>query len=465
MKFRRSLQAISAFAAAITATVAVPGMTMADDTSVPETSLTAEDISAPENTTGEASSAETADSEEFTAEKEWIKADLSEYDASFSLISYEKTTPDMFRLGDGLESAEPAAAVDEKELSEVDKAILRKKRKNLKKASPILGKKERSATPTAVEVYTSGGELKNIPEPQEGKVVEHNPGEFAVQTFGWGHGVGMSQNGANFYATYSGWTYQDILYHYYPGTHLMNTGLTDEEEITIGHEPSDATTLEIISRVVYNEMGGVMNVEAMKAQAVAAYTYIKYNDDDTADLIPKEDPPQNVIDACKEVLGEALYYNDDYALTVFSASSGGCSSNCGEIFYQDLPYLRSVPSDYDAAYDPHYGTVTYIDAATMREMIEERYQITLSDDPANWIQPVYSEETGYANEVCIDGQLTVKGYAFTLAMGIKSCKFNVTYTDFVVHDDDDEQDGDTPEGESAEEQSTETETLPEEKEE
>lgn len=39
-------------------------------------------------------------------------------------------------------------------------------------------------------------------------------------TNGYGHGVGMSQTGANAYAVNDGWTYKQILSHYYPGTYL-----------------------------------------------------------------------------------------------------------------------------------------------------------------------------------------------------------------------------------------------------
>ena len=113
---------------------------------------------------------------------------------------------------------------------------------------------------------------------------------------------------------------------------------------------------------------------------------------------------------------------------MFSASCGGCSANCREVFYADYPYLKSVPSEYDAAYDPHWGTVTYMDAEEVRKKIEEEYKIELSDEPDKWIQPVYSEETGYVTEVNIDGQKTVKGYPFSYALGLKSGKFNVTYT-------------------------------------
>ena len=42
---------------------------------------------------------------------------------------------------------------------------------------------------------------------------------FVIQGFGWGHGVGMAQYGANGFAE-DGWTYDQILAHYYPGTEL-----------------------------------------------------------------------------------------------------------------------------------------------------------------------------------------------------------------------------------------------------
>ena len=131
---------------------------------------------------------------------------------------------------------------------------------------------------------------------------------------------------------------------------------------------------------------------------------------------------------CQEVLGEALFYDEDYALTMFSASCGGCSANCYEIFYQDVPYLRSVPSDWDGAYDPHFGTVTYVSSADMKRRIESRFGIKLSDDPSQWIQPEYSDSTGYVTYVNIDNQKTVRGYDFKLAMDLKSSKFNIFYT-------------------------------------
>ncbi len=426
MKNRQSLKSAAAVVTGLivlTGTVSLIGYAASQ-----EPSATTAEISTSESSS--AASSETLAAEETTTVTEeipadeinWIKADISAYDTSLSLVSYEETTPEMLATV-GVKTA----SEDDDPLTEEEFAAMTERRRKIKKLSPSLTRKGSDAEPTAVELYLSGKPVGEIP-PAQGVHAEGQPGDFTFITYGWGHGVGLSQNGANFYATYSGWTYQDILFHYYPGTFLMNTGLTDYEELTVRHQPYGEDTLDLVSQIVYNEVGGSMAYEAIKAQAVAVYTYIKYNGDDSNDLRPKANPPQIVIDACAEVLGEALFYDGDYALTMFYASSGGCTANCYEIFYQDLPYLTCVPSDYDGAYDPHFGTVTYISSRFMKSKIEAAYGIELSDDPSNWIQPIYSQDTGYITDVLIDGQKYVKGYEFSLAMGLKSCKFDLFYT-------------------------------------
>src|SRR5215211_1758738 len=43
---------------------------------------------------------------------------------------------------------------------------------------------------------------------------------FVIEGRGWGHGVGMSQYGAQGFALH-GWSFRRILRHYYPGTRLV----------------------------------------------------------------------------------------------------------------------------------------------------------------------------------------------------------------------------------------------------
>ena len=58
--------------------------------------------------------------------------------------------------------------------------------------------------------------------------VEYADDAFIFTVSGYGHGVGMSQYGANVYAK-QGWSFEEILTHYYPGTQL--TSVT--ERITV----------------------------------------------------------------------------------------------------------------------------------------------------------------------------------------------------------------------------------------
>ena len=391
MDLKRDLRKGAALLAGITVLLCSAGTAFAEDgTTAPTTE--AETTAASEATTTTEPTTAPADPEkEKEEEPEWFKAELTQYDDSLSLISYATPPED-----------EGKPKTEKKKKSEED------------------------VEPTPVENIATGGFVGEIPGVQGEPYIDAQPGQFAIVTYGWGHGVGMSQNGANFYAEYSGWNYQDILFHYYPETYLMNTGLAEEEELVINGVSGDVLTM--LSQVVFNEVGSSMNYEAMKAQAVAAYTYCKYHGNNGSDLRCKPNPPQIVVDAVSEVLGEALYYDGDYALTMFSASSGGITANCYEVFWADIPYLRSVSSDYDAALDPHYGTVTYFSDDQIRSMIEKNYGIKLGDDPGKWIQPNYSDETGYVTLVNIDDQKIVRGYEFKMAMGLKSSKFNVYYT-------------------------------------
>lgn len=326
----------------------------------------------------------------------WWKADLSDYRENLSLVSYETVE---------VPTEEPTEA-------QPDGVVV-----NDTGVSYI----EPGSDYQAIQIVPEAGSAP-VQRP-ESDPVDVAPGNFAFTTYGYGHGVGMSQNGANHYASYSGWNYQQILQHYYPGTYIQNTGKTDA---TISAGGVSGSVLDIVSMVTYNEVGGSMANEAIKAQAVAVYTYIMYKGGSAGDLYPKSNPPQNVIDAVKSVLGEAIYYDGSYALAMFCASSGGSTASCYDIFYQDIPYLRSVYCEYDSECDPHYGTVEVISADEVRADLESALGITLSDDPSNWIS-VIEGDGGYAAYVVVDGQVTIKGNDFRVYLGLKSPNFGYVY--------------------------------------
>ncbi len=325
--------------------------------------------------------------EEVYAPTNWWKANLGEYQDIFSLVKYEAVdSPD----GTTFEITEENGAVTG---TTEDAVLIAQGNKN----DTIISNGQADSAVSSVE-----------------------EGHFAFTTYGYGHGVGLSQNGANFYAKYAGWNYQDILFHYYPGTTLMNTGTAEKETVTVQGVPGNV--LQQVAEIVHREIGAHMHVEAIKAQAVAIYSYMKYHKNDSHDLKGKKNPPQKIIDACASVLGEALYYDGKYAMTMFYASSGGITANCYDVFVADIPYLRSVSADYDELYDPHYGDVIYYSFDELRSKLEKAYGIKLSANPENWIT-IVEGNGGYVNKVIIDGKVTVRGNSFRAVMGFKSPKF------------------------------------------
>lgn len=69
------------------------------------------------------------------------------------------------------------------------------------------------------KVFT-GAELREILSLRSAAIeIEYKDGEFVFTVRGYGHGVGLSQYGADYYAR-QGYTWQEIIAHYYPGTQI-----------------------------------------------------------------------------------------------------------------------------------------------------------------------------------------------------------------------------------------------------
>ena len=322
---------------------------------------------------------------------DWWKADLYEYDKSLTLISYEAayTEPD-----------EP--------LTTTTATTTDIRSNSVNSEEPI----------TTTTVAT-------VPEPAitAKQPVIADPDSVIFYSSGYGHGVGMSQNGANFYAMYDGWSYEQILNLYYPGTTLVQTGAPETQLMTVGGKTD--TIVSILSQICNNEIGSEFSVEAIKAQAVAAYTYYLYNGGGNG-MICKPNPSQRVVDAVKSVVGVAVYYNNAPALTSFYASSGGATASCKDIFCADLPYLRSVTVNHDESSDPNYNSSKIFSASELKAKLEAAYGVTLTGNPYEWIQLEYGDG-GYVANAVIGGQVRVRGNALRGTLGLKSPKFSFEY--------------------------------------
>ena len=110
----------------------------------------------------------------------------------------------------------------------------------------------------------------------------------------------------------------------------------------------DAYTL--VCMIVQNEMSSSFTDEALKAQAVAAYSYVKYNN--STGISPSVLVNTNVSDRVKSMVssvwGFACYYNGSIAQTVYCASTAGYSSSSVNVWGGNVPYLVSVACPFDS---------------------------------------------------------------------------------------------------------------------
>jgi len=326
--------------------------------------------------------------------EDWWKAQLKEYDDSLSLTSYEAA------------------------FTEPDKALT---------TTNASDKSDSKTTGTSTSEEAAVSTLTTVAEPAATARTQivAEPGTVVFYSSGYGHGVGMSQNGANFYAKYDGWTYDRILQFYYPGTYIVQTGTPETELMTVGGKTDNVVS--ILSQIVYNEMGSYFNEEALKAQAVAAYTFYLYNGYG-AGMICKANPPQNVVDCVRSVLGQVVYYDGAPALTMFTASSGGATASCRDVFFMDIPYLVSFPVRHDDTSDPHYCSTKTFTASSLKAKLESAYKVKLTGSPNDWIQ-LELGDGGYVAYAVIGGSVRVKGNALRAVLGLKSPKFGFVYSE------------------------------------
>ena len=155
-----------------------------------------------------------------------------------------------------------------------------------------------------------------------------------------------------------------------------------EESITIKvKQISKNKIIEIdiedyVRGVIAGEMPITFELEALKAQAVAARTYgvrrIKKNNkydvvDTVMNQVYKDDEElkkswgtnyesyiKKINKAVKETEGEYVDYNGTYADTLFFSTSVGNTENSEEIFGNKISYLQSVSSEWDEEVSPVY---------------------------------------------------------------------------------------------------------------
>ena len=164
--------------------------------------------------------------------------------------------------------------------------------------------------------------------------------------------------------------------------------------------------VDIVTMIVENEIGSTFAPEAIKAQAVTAYTYVKYHNlhGNAPYCILRESTNDSVRTLVESVIGQGIYYNGEIIQAVYSASSAGSTASSQNVWGGYIPYLQGVYCELDELYDPNYGRKKTFSESDIRQRIFDNAGIALSGDPSTWFVIENRTEGKYVGDMTIGGQ-------------------------------------------------------------
>lgn len=221
----------------------------------------------------------------------------------------------------------------------------------------------------------------------------------------------------------------------------------EEQEKFNDYVLGEKTSLEeYIIGVVAAEMPALFNMEALRAQSVAARTYavnqMQANDIDIKDMISSGGQAYNSLDDMKlkwgesyntyykkietavlSTAGEVMVYNDEPILAVFHAISRGQTETAQNIWNSELPYLKSVESKADEQ-APEFSYELSIPITTVAALLQkEEPSLKLYDgNLKEQMQVVEKTEAGYIKTIQI-GNILFTGKQVREALGLRSTDF------------------------------------------
>lgn len=220
------------------------------------------------------------------------------------------------------------------------------------------------------------------------------------------------------------------------------------DNITVRVKRENKNTIEKIPLEKYligvlaGEMPVSYDIEALKAQAVAARTYtinkIEQNKtkeydvvDTTNDQVYKDEQQLKEIwkekynentkklkQAIKETNGEYLTYEGKPIHAFFFSTSSGTTENCKDVFGESLPYLVSVSSTWDENSPSYQGELKLT-----KEEFCQKLEINCNEIKIN----IERNETNSIKNITINNK-TIKGTDFRFKLGLKSTNLEIEQT-------------------------------------
>lgn len=217
----------------------------------------------------------------------------------------------------------------------------------------------------------------------------------------------------------------------------------------------DLDTTEYLVGVLAAEVDMKYHEEALRAQAVAAYTYALYiKKSDLSESLNgadiSDDPQMHqgylTVEERKEkwgnnfdeyekrtksivesVKGKMIVYNNEPIMAVYHDLNNGRTQSAQTVWKKDVPYLVQTESPGDRLSNT-YSKEEKFTYQQFKELIEKIDGVQLDGESKEWIGKTVKNDDGYVTsvEVCSD---SVSSADFRVALGLRSCCFEIDSSD------------------------------------
>ncbi len=206
---------------------------------------------------------------------------------------------------------------------------------------------------------------------------------------------------------------------------------------------------DYIVGVLAGEMPASFNIEALKAQAVAARSYALRKmisgvgeDYDVVNTINNQvyltdqqikqkynnkysEYIKKIKKAVLDTKGEYLSYHGEIVEALFFSTSTGYTENCEEVFREEKPYLKSVESKWDSEVSPVYDIVTNMPLDEFYKKLNLEYNDNLK------LEVTKTTSTGRVKEIKINGKVFTGSDVYKKLL-LKSTYFSIVQKDKTV---------------------------------
>ena len=209
--------------------------------------------------------------------------------------------------------------------------------------------------------------------------------------------------------------------------------------------------------VVAAEMPAAFELEALKAQAVAARTGTLYH----RDISPAEKHPEadictnfaccmahdsdealrekwgqdylvyitKIITAVTDTDGMYIKHEEQPIQAVFHSSSSERTENSENVWGNSVPYLKSVESPESDEGVPNFTSTVTVALSDFRDTFAEKYpEAVFTGDSGEWIKDVEYNENGRVSAIAI-GEVMVSGTQLRALFGLRSTAVEVEISD------------------------------------